>query len=57
MSSDPSGALYSHISKESAAADMPDFSAQDDQIAVIKFETVLACLDARQDNDKSDEPC
>ena len=34
----------------SAGTGMPDFFAQDDQIAVMKL--VLACLDARQDNDE-----
>ena len=43
---------YSHLF--SGSANMADFFAQDDQIAVMKF--VLACLDARQDNDMSDEP-
>ena len=38
----------------SGSTNMPENSAQADQIAVMVF--VLACLDARQDNAMSDEP-
>ena len=40
---------HSHLF--SGSTNMSDFFAQHDQIAVMKF--VLACLDARQDNDMS----
>ena len=43
---------YRHLFRGSTS--MPDFLAQADQIAVMKF--VLACSDKRQDNAMSDEP-